>query len=290
MGDLVGDGVEVVEGELDVGLSRDGQQVEDRVGGPAQCHDDGDGVEEGLTGDDVAGGDAAFEEPHHGLAGLSCGGHPVAVDGRGCGAARQGHAHGLAAEARCWRCYATARALTRGRCSMTRRLLAECSGSAGTDGLESVDEGDLLLRTVGEAGCAGHGGAVVEEHTREVEAGRGHEHAGYGLVAAGEGTEPSRRSADMTVSTESVMTSRGRSSACPRGPWNSVGTEIVPNSADSRGGVDALLRVFCELAQGEVAGVISFQEEATPIWGSPSRRHSCRRRSMPREAVDSGRR
>ncbi len=113
VGDLVGDGVEVVEGELDVGLSRDGQQVEDRVGGPAQCHDDGDGVEEGLAGDDVAGGDAAFEEPHHGLAGLLRIGHPVAVDGRGSGAARQGHAHGLRGGGHgVGGVHATARALT----------------------------------------------------------------------------------------------------------------------------------------------------------------------------------
>ena len=45
---------EVVDGEVDLCLVGDGQQVQHGVRGSAQCEDDGDGVLDGLAGDDVA--------------------------------------------------------------------------------------------------------------------------------------------------------------------------------------------------------------------------------------------
>ena len=55
---LVADAVEVVERELDLGLARDGEQVQHDVRGAAERHADGDGVLERLLGEDLAGRDA----------------------------------------------------------------------------------------------------------------------------------------------------------------------------------------------------------------------------------------
>jgi hypothetical protein len=48
VGRAVADPVEVVEGQVDLRLVRDGEQVQDGVGGAAERHDDGDGVLERL--------------------------------------------------------------------------------------------------------------------------------------------------------------------------------------------------------------------------------------------------
>ena len=55
---LAADPVEVVEGQLDLGLVRDREQVQHDVGRAAERHADGDGVLERLLGQDLAGGDA----------------------------------------------------------------------------------------------------------------------------------------------------------------------------------------------------------------------------------------
>jgi hypothetical protein len=51
----VADPVEVLEGQLDPSLVRDREQVQHRVGGPADRHHDGDRVLERLLGHDLAG-------------------------------------------------------------------------------------------------------------------------------------------------------------------------------------------------------------------------------------------
>ena len=53
-GGVLGDAVEVVHGEGDVELVRDGDEVEDGVGAAAGGGDGGDGVLDGLAGDDLA--------------------------------------------------------------------------------------------------------------------------------------------------------------------------------------------------------------------------------------------
>ena len=53
--DLVADAVEVVEGQLDLGLVGDREQVQHGVGRAAEGHGDGDRVLERLLGQDVAG-------------------------------------------------------------------------------------------------------------------------------------------------------------------------------------------------------------------------------------------
>ena len=58
-GRALGDAVEVFHGERDVELVRDGDEVQDGVGGAAGGGDGGDGVLDGLAGDDLRGLEAA---------------------------------------------------------------------------------------------------------------------------------------------------------------------------------------------------------------------------------------
>ncbi len=53
-GRALADAVEVVDGERDVELARDGDEVQDGVGAAARGADGDDGVLDGLAGDDLA--------------------------------------------------------------------------------------------------------------------------------------------------------------------------------------------------------------------------------------------
>ena len=59
--DFRADPVEVGQRQFDLGLMRDGQQVQHGVGGTAERHHHRDGVLERLLGEDVAGGDTASQ-------------------------------------------------------------------------------------------------------------------------------------------------------------------------------------------------------------------------------------
>ena len=61
VGRLAGDAVELVDLQLDVGLVGDGQEMEDRVRGPAHRRVDRDRVLEGFVGQDVPRPDAELE-------------------------------------------------------------------------------------------------------------------------------------------------------------------------------------------------------------------------------------
>ena len=183
MRDLVADAVEVVEGQLDLGLAGDREQVQDGVGGTAEGHGDGDGVLERLLGHDVAGGDAQAQQVDHGFAGLAGKVITAAVRrGRG-GRAGQGHAEGLAdARHGVGRVHAAAGAFARadGAFDAVQVFEAHLAGGAGAHGFEGVDEGDFLFGAVLKLDPAGHDGAGVEEDGGEVQAGGGHQHARAG--------------------------------------------------------------------------------------------------------------
>ncbi len=88
-------------------------------------------------------------------------------------------------------------------------LVGDGAGGVGADGLEHADDVERRALVL-----AGQDRAAVDEHRRQVEPGRGHQHARAALVAPGEGRpSASSRSACMTVSTESAMTSRDTSEA-----------------------------------------------------------------------------
>ena len=72
-GRALGDGVEVVDGERDVELAGDGDEVEDGVGAASGRADGGDGVLEGLAGEDLAGAEVVAGEVHDEAAGGAAG-------------------------------------------------------------------------------------------------------------------------------------------------------------------------------------------------------------------------
>jgi len=181
------DAIEVVELELDVCFVRDCQQVQHEVRRPAERHADRDGVLERLLGEDLARPDAGLEEAHHRSSGLESEVVAASVDGRRGGAAGQRHAerlggrrHGVGGE------HAGARTDRRARLplDLTELVLGERARGARSDPLEHVHEVDRLTLV-----AAGQDRAAVQEHRREVETSRGHEHAGKALVAAGERDE-----------------------------------------------------------------------------------------------------
>ncbi len=95
------------------------------------------------------------------------------------------------------------------------------------DALEDVLDGDVTALVF-----AGHDGPAVEEDGGEVGADRGHHHPGEVLVAPGDGDEPSMRSPKVTSSTESAMISREMSDAfIPSVPIEMASEMVmVPNS------------------------------------------------------------
>ena len=104
-------------------------------------------------------------------------------------------------------------------------------------------------------------------------------------------TDPSSRSADMTVSTESAMISRLTREKCiPSWPIEMPSeTEMVPNSKGyPPAACTPSLTALASRSRERLHGVISFQLDATPIWGlSQSSSLMPTARSMPREPVAS---
>ena len=70
------------------------------------------------------------------------------------------------------------------RSMLTQLGVVDRAGGVGADRLEHADDVERLAVVL-----AGQDRAAVEEHRRQVEPGRGHEHAGQRLVAAGEGDQ-----------------------------------------------------------------------------------------------------
>ena len=113
----------------------------------------------------------------------------AAVRGGGGGGTGQGHAEGLTDGGHgVGGVHAAAGTLARadGFFDAGQVLHAHLAGGAGAHGLEGVDQGDFLFGAVLELDPAGHDRAGIEEDAGQVQAGRRHQHAGEGLVAAGQ--------------------------------------------------------------------------------------------------------
>ena len=104
-------------------------------------------------------------------------------------------------------------------------------------------------------------------------------------------TEPSRRSAIITVSTESAITSRETREKCmPSWPMEMPSeTETVPNSSGYPPAAwTPSFEAWARRSRERLQGVISFQDDAMPICGLPkSSSPMPTARSMPRAAVRS---
>ncbi|CAH0309050.1 hypothetical protein SRABI128_04443 [Microbacterium sp. Bi128] len=114
---------------------------------------------------------------------------------------------------------------------------------------------------------------------------------GSDLSQPARSTEPSIRSACMTVSTESAMTSRETSEKCmPSWPIEMPSeTEMVPNcSGYPPPECTPSLAPWARRSRLRLQGVISFQLDAMPIWGlSQSSSPMPTPRSIPRDVVAS---
>ena len=112
---------------------------------------------------------------------------------------------------------------------------------------------------------------------------------GRDLSQPASSTEPSSRSAIITVSTESAMTSRDTSEKCmPSCPMAMPSeTEMVPNSSGyPPAACTPFFTAFASRSSERLQGVISFQEDATPICGfAKSSSPMPTARSIPRAAV-----
>ena len=114
---------------------------------------------------------------------------------------------------------------------------------------------------------------------------------GNDLSQPASSTDPSSRSAIITVSTESAITSRDTSEKCmPSWPIEMPSdTEIVPNSSGyPPAACTPSFADFANRSSERLQGVISFHELATPICGlAQSSSPIPTARSIPRDAVAS---
>jgi hypothetical protein len=180
-------GVEVVEGQLDPGLAGDRQQVQDGVGGPGGGHHHGGGVQEGRPGHDLARPQVPLQQLDHRLAGAPGDLGAALGDRRRRGGAGQGHAERLGRHRhRVGGVHAGARPGGRAGdpLQLGQVLLGHGPGGDRADALVAVLHGHLAAAEV-----AGQDGAAVDERRRQVQPGAGHQHAGQGLVAAGDGDQ-----------------------------------------------------------------------------------------------------
>ena len=157
-GTRVADPVEVVERQVDLGLVRDGEQVQHRVGGAAERHHHGDRVLERLPGQDLSRAVMPWRSMlDHGLAGAPGEAVAAAVGRRRRGRAGQRHAQRLGrAGHRVRGVHAAAGALAGADRALDRVdvLAAHQPAGAGADRLERVDDRDLALGAVGQLGDA----------------------------------------------------------------------------------------------------------------------------------------
>ena len=267
--DLVADPVEVVDGQVDVGLAGHRQQVEHGVRGAAEGHHDGDRVLERLR---VMTWRAVMPwRSRLTTASPERWAKPSRRRSTAGGAAEPGQAHpdrlgdgghGVGGV------HAAAGALARADRALdpVDLLAGDLPGQAGADGLEGVDDRDVVA-----VDLAGHDRAGVQEDAGQVEPRGGHHHAGQALVAAGQqhrAVEPLGHHHGLDRVGDHLAARPARS-ASPRGPSRCrrrprscrtpAGSRRPRARRSSPPGPGA--------ASERLQGVISFQLEATPICG-----------------------
>ena len=142
-----GDCVEVLHGEGDGELVRDGDEVEDGVGGAAGCGDGGDGVFNGLAGEDMGGFGAVADEVHDEAAGFAAGGGLVGRHGGDAGDVHggdaeelAGHGHGVRGELAA----AGAGAWAGGGFKGFELVIGDLAGGVRAHAFEDLEDGDFF--------------------------------------------------------------------------------------------------------------------------------------------------
>jgi len=178
---------EVVEGQFHLGGMRDGEQMEDGIGGTAEGDDDGDGVFKGLFREDGAGAQTGFkhlEDDGAGAAAVFEFGWGNGVLG---GAVGQAHAEGLDGGGHgVGGVHAAAGAGARDGALLNGQEFGVGDFVIGVraDGLEDRDDVELA----GVAGdAAGQNGAAINKDRGAVQAGDGDHGAGHVFIAAADG-------------------------------------------------------------------------------------------------------
>jgi hypothetical protein len=191
----------------------------------------GDGVLERLARHDLAGGDALAEHLDDGLAGAVREAVAAPVDGRRAAEPGSDMPSASPTAAIVLAVYMPPHAPSPGQIGpldAVDLLAVILPGQAGADGLEGVDD-----RHVRPSTCPG----MIEPAYRNTAARSSRAAAiimpGSDLSQPASSTEPSSRSAIITVSTESAITSRETSEKCmPSWPIEMPSeTEMVPNSS-----------------------------------------------------------
>ena len=186
---LVVDAVEVIERELDIGLMRDGEQVEDGVGRTTKSHEHSDGIFERLLRENVARGNSEANQVDHGLARTVRKVVTTTICAGRRGRAGQAHAQSFGNRRHGVGGVHAATGTLSGANSALNEVeirLAHLAGLAGAHGFERVDNGHALLGAVRQANPAGRNRTGIQEDGCQVETRGSHEHARQGLVAAGE--------------------------------------------------------------------------------------------------------
>ena len=178
----LGNSIEIVELELDVGLVRDREQMQDGIRRATRGVDRHDRVLEGLLGHDPARVQLELDGLDSKLAGLDSPFAAPHVRGGSRRGTNRRHAKGLGNRGhRVGSKHATARAGAWAGLflQLVQVFLAHRAARHCTDRLEDVLNVDVFATEL-----AGHDRAAIEEAARQVEARRAHQHAGQALVAA----------------------------------------------------------------------------------------------------------
>lgn len=185
-GDSVGNGLEVVDSELDANGVGDGDEMEDGVGAATKNGNDGHGVLKGLAGHDVAGADVLSEEGLNSLTDALALGLLAGVLGGVAGRAGESHTESLdGAGHGVGSVHATARTTTGASVAddVEALLLVDLAGKVLAVGLESADNVDGLATST----AAGLDGTTIHHDTRAVDSAHSDQHTGHVLVATGQG-------------------------------------------------------------------------------------------------------
>ena len=175
------DGVELIDGEGNAELTRDGHEVHHGVGGATRGGDRCHGVVDGTPVDDVGGRDVLPDQPHDHLPGLlgrsalaGVGGRDAVEVGRGEAEELAHHGHGVGGELP-----ATGTRARAGRVlDLQQLVVVDLPGGVRADALEHI-----LHRHVAALVDAGRDGPVVEDDAGDAQAAQRHDGTGDGLVA-----------------------------------------------------------------------------------------------------------
>ncbi len=181
------DPVEVIDIELNAGLTGDGEEVKHRVGRAARSGDGGNSVLERLLGDDVARADVSPEDFNYLLADFVRDIVLLRVHRRDRGAVHDRHAEDFDRHShRVSRVLATASAGTGAGegLDVVQFFFVNLAGVVGANRLEDVNDAEVLAVVV-----AGHDRSTVKQDRGQVEAGERHQATRIRLVTGGDGNE-----------------------------------------------------------------------------------------------------